>query len=147
MNIVLKLMAILFLVLIYSCTEKQSQKETTANNTQKPQMKFTLNNDQKWQMDAHTRNSLKNIDSILIAKDQLTSTEDYKTLGNEINNELLSLIQDCTMEGPAHDQLHVFLGYFYPLVQDLKNENSVELYNKTLIDIKNLLSEYHKYFD
>ena len=51
------------------------------------------------------------------------------------------------MEGPDHDQLHIFLGYFYPKVQDLKKEANLETSKKNIAEMEKLVVEYNKYFD
>jgi hypothetical protein len=127
------------------CTEKP--KAEKKNDTEKPIIKFVLNDGNKWQMDEHTRNAIKNLDSLLKSQQPVKSIEESKLLGKKLDEELILLIRGCTMEGPAHDQLHVFLGYFYPMVQDLKKETEVESSKKILAKMENLFVEYHKYFE
>ena len=136
----------ILVIQIYSgCKEKQQSEQTNAS--EKTIIKFVLNDGKKWQMDEHTRTAIKNLDSLLKSKEHFKMIEDYNLLGEKLDEELLSLIQGCTMEGPDHDQLHVFLGYFYPTVQNLKKETNIESSEKILEEMETLFTEYHKYFE
>jgi len=141
-----RLLFCIFIVIIYlGCGEKQQAEQTI--EIQKTIIKFVLNEGKKWQMDEHTRKTITNLDSILNSQEQPTSIEEYSQLGEKLDEELILLIRGCTMEGPAHDQLHIFLGYFYPMVQDLKKDTEVESSKKILAKMDNLFVEYHKYFE
>ncbi len=136
----------LLIIFFYTgCGENQQSKQS--NESEKTTIKFVLNEGKKWQMDEHTRNAIKNLANVLKSNEQIESIEDHKLLGEKLDEELVLLIRGCTMEGPAHDQLHVFLGEFYPAVQNLKKEKNLDSSVNILEKIKNLLVEYDKYFE
>lgn len=139
------LISIIIVLTYLGCGEKQQSGQTV--ESQKTIIKFVLNDGKKWQMDEHTRNAIKYLDSLLKSQDPINTIENYNLLGEKLDDQLILLIRGCTMEGPAHDQLHIFLGYFYPMVQDLKKDNKVESSKKILAAMKNLFVEYHKYFE
>jgi len=136
---------ILIVVFYLGCGDNQQQKQT--RESEKTTIKFVLNDGKKWQMDEHTRNSIKNLESLLKSKEQINSIGEYKLIGENLDEELILLIRGCTMEGPAHDQLHVFLGYFYPMVQSLKKEENIEFSKNNLSEMESLFIEYHKHFE
>ena len=136
---------IITILFFASCQEKKESNQTI--ETEKTTIKFVLNDGKKWQMDEHTRTAIKNLDSLIIAHQSIISIEEYQQLGEKLDEELILLIRGCTMEGPDHDQLHVFLGYFYPKVQTLKKETNLEKSNSNLGEMEMLLGEYNKYFE
>lgn len=141
-----KLLIYFFLVLIYlGCSEKQQSEQT--RETQKKTIKFVLNDGKKWQMDQHTRNAIQNLDSLLTFNEPIKSIEGSKLFAEKLDEELILLIRGCTMEGPAHDQLHVFLGYFYPMVQELKKEENLESSQNMHSKMKEIFIQYHQYFE
>jgi len=146
MNKLLILSICFVILLLYlGCGEKQQSNQKS--ESEKTTIKFILNDGNKWQMDEHTRNAIKNLDSLLLSHKSINSTEEYQQLGEKLDEELILLIRGCTMEGPDHDQLHVFLGYFYPKVQSLKKAIKIESSKNILKEMKVLLIEYHKYFE
>ena len=146
MNKVLIYIINIVIILFYlGCGENQQVEQKS--ETEKTTIKFVLNDGNKWQMDEHTRSAIKNLDSLLNLKEPIKSLEEYNQLGEKLDEELILLIRGCTMEGPDHDQLHVFLGYFYPKVQSLKKETTVDTAENILNEMKNLFTEYHKHFE
>ena len=136
----------LLVIQMYSgCKEKQQSVQTNAS--EKTIIKFVSNDGKKWQMDEHTRTAIKNLDTLLKSKENIKALADYNLLAEKLDEELLSLIQGCTMEGPDHDQLHIFLGYFYPTVQNLKKQTNIESSENTIKEMETLITEYHKYFE
>jgi hypothetical protein len=98
-------------------------------------------------MDEHTKNAIKNLDSLFSDHKSIKSIEEYQQFGEKLDEELILLIRGCTMGGPDHDQLHVFLGYFYPKVQTQKKETNLEISKSNLGEMEKLLVEYNKYFE
>ena len=131
----------LMMIFFTGCSEQQE------NRAEKAAEKFILNDGQKWQMDEHTRSAIKTIDSLLTADIAFESIDAYKLFAEKLDTELVALIRGCTMEGPAHDQLHIFLGYFYPKIQDLKKEENSEKSQVLVSQMRDLLKEYHIYFE
>jgi hypothetical protein len=133
------------MLLYLGCGENHQSNQT--GNTEKTTIKFVLNDGKKWQMDEHTRNAIHNLNNIIKSKEHIKTLDDYKLLAVKLDEELLSLIRGCTMEGPAHDQLHIFIGYFYPMVQNLKKEKNLDAAQNILIEMQVLFMEYHKSFE
>lgn len=145
MQIISRIFLLTFiLIFVFCCGEQQSEQEKKEH---KAAAKFVLNDGKKWQMDEHTRNAIKELDSLLNTQEVIKSIEEYNQFGQKLDDELILLIRGCTMEGSAHDQLHIFLGYFYPQVQSIKKETTIESAEKLLNEMQSLFEEYHKYFE
>ena len=73
--------------------------------------KLTLNNGAKWKADNATNANVAELKKI--ADDfktiQTPTTEDYQALNGNMGRGLNKMIQDCKMEGPDHDALHLWL--------------------------------------
>lgn len=101
----------------------------------RPEIK--LNDGAKWQMDEHTRAMIKSM------SDKVAASSDAKTLGAALQGDLDKLIQGCTMQGDAHDQLHIFLMAYIPAVKELTLTSSPESQEHVNI----LLADYPNYFE
>ena len=107
---------------------------------------LSLNNGAKWMADDHTRQSMGRIGELLSSKDSLEKLADYQALANGIDAQMRGLISGCTMQGPAHDQLHVFLSMFIPGMEKLKNPEGIEEAKKIRAELVELVSVYHQHF-
>ena len=107
-------------------------------------MKLSLNGDDKWLMDAHTRSlssKMANRFSSIYIEQQ--NQEELTQLGEELGQDLDSLIQGCTMKGDSHNALHNFLTNYMPAIEELKTTGSVS----SAKHVEYLLNEYQEYFE
>ena len=105
---------------------------------------LALNNGNKWQMDDHTRDSFakmagsfENVDAAAL------DTASLKEAGSALRKDLDGLIQGCTMTGPDHDQLHVYLMAYIPAVTALQESGQLEDAKK----VQHYLAIYDDYFE
>ena len=80
-----------------------------------PALDLTLDNGTKWSMDEHTGTSSAALRTHL-GDAAPESVEALAALGATLQGDIDGLIAGCTMTGPSHDQLHVFLMAFIPEV-------------------------------
>ena len=86
-----------------------------------------LNNGQKWEVDDHTRSMFaKMTASFMDADHQALEGDGLRDVGAALQADINELIQGCTMTGPAHDQLHVFLMAYMPAVASLSESGHLE---------------------
>jgi len=111
------------------------------------ELNLTLNDGEKWPTDEHTRLAAARLATRVDAAENIHSQEDALVLAGELDKELESLVQGCTMTGPAHDQLHVFLLALFPKVAALKEEKEVEKLQRIRTDIDALFDAYEKHFE
>jgi hypothetical protein len=62
-----------------------------------------------------------------LADAQVASPEDAGSLPAYVQGQLDRLIEGCTMTGPAHDELHVFLMAFLPEVSALMSDPNLHV--------------------
>ena len=106
-----------------------------------------LNNGQKWQVDDHTRQSAENLLHLIEETPLIASARDAEALAKAFDEELSTLVRGCTMTGPAHDQLHVFLTALFPKVAELKDDTSVKDLQTVRDEIDSLLAAYQGHFN
>ncbi|MEY8020892.1 hypothetical protein AB8P51_08680 [Muriicola sp. SD30] len=138
-------------------TSKEAQKNTEAQTeTQTVETEhhpdsewvneIVLNNGFKWQANQETTDGVVAM-LALIGKSKLSSREDYKKLGDSLNEVKNTVVKECTMKGASHDNLHVWL---HPLIEKIKllqNTGSVEEGAKLTSNIKEHLEGYYEYFN
>jgi len=105
---------------------------------------LVLNDGKKWQMDDHTRASFAKMAASFVDADAAAlGTDGLKQAGNSLKEDLDGLIQGCTMTGPDHDQLHVYLMAYIPAVTALQESGQVEDAKK----VQHYLTIYGDYFE
>ncbi|MDH5752557.1 MAG: hypothetical protein OEZ59_09085 [Deltaproteobacteria bacterium] len=107
---------------------------------------LSLNNGNKWQADEHTRGSMARMATIITNGSSLNDMDAYRGMAGNLKAELQTLITGCTMTGPAHDQLHVYLSLLIPRLEALETAGQVELARREVQEIEILLGTYHKFF-
>lgn len=107
---------------------------------------LVLNDGEKWPMDEHTRKLAGEMNETVDSAD-VESAEDGQEVGETLNAQLATLVKGCTMTGPAHDNLHVFLGAFMPVVNALEAAESDEVAQEKFNEVKSLLATYGEHFE
>ncbi len=104
-----------------------------------------LNNRGKWVANKETTEGVLTMITHLGENNEDT-IESYKLLGDSLNKEKNIIIEKCTMKGPSHDNLHVFL---YPLIEKIVSLQKIETKEqgrKITSSIKIQLLKYQDYF-
>lgn len=84
---------------------------------------LALNNGKKWTVDESTRNHAQVL-TTLAKGFEAENTKDlnaYHGFADKVDTELQALIKACTMKGPDHDALHLWLEPVLEGTKDLKN--------------------------
>jgi hypothetical protein len=97
-------------------------------------------------MDESTRAAVDEIRTTL-AGPALTVLPAAAALAESVGASLTKMVQGCTMDGASHDQLHHFLGVFFPTVDALKTATDVQAANDTRILLQAQVIEYDMYFE
>ena len=106
-----------------------------------------LNNGEKWPVDEHTRAVAVRLSELVTTSEHLQTVDDARQLSARLDEELKVLVQGCTMTGPAHDQLHVFLVALFPKVAQLKQGDDIAQLQSVRDDIGCLLVAYAEHFE
>lgn len=104
-----------------------------------------LDNGKKWDANLETNEGVDKMLS-LITSSEKKSVADYHTLASELNETKNFVVKECTMEGPSHDNLHVFL---HPLIEKIETLGKVSTTDEgaeVTASIKENLDGYYEYF-
>ena len=122
---------------------EMTHKEPTLNNDWVNEI--SLNDGAKWDANIETTQGVNNMLSII--KDSNLETEkDYQALGKKLNEEKNILVKKCTMKGPSHDNLHVFLHPLIEKIDQLMEVSSTEQGTQITKSIHVNLKSYSLYF-
>ena len=105
-----------------------------------------LDNGKKWEANLETTRGVDKM-LILLEEIEIKTVEDYHLLASRLNDEKNIVVKECTMEGPSHDNLHVFL---HPLIEKIDALGKVPNKDKgaeIAESIKENLNGYSNYFD
>lgn len=154
--------SIIFLCLILSvlttgCKEKQENESTQpgTNVEASPKLvheeqadwkgEITLNEGIQWQANRETTEGILKMTE-LVESSSASTVEEYRELGNSLNGEKNLLIERCTMKGPSHENLHIYLQPLLKMIGELQEVQTPVKGKKLVIKIKDHLEAYHSYF-
>lgn len=106
---------------------------------------IVLNNGTKWQANKETTDGVEAM-LLLINETNPSTIDDYKELGEKLNDVKNTVVEECTMKGPSHDNLHIWL---YPLIKKielLQHSETTTEGTETLTGITDNLNAYYTYF-
>lgn len=106
---------------------------------------INLDADEKWMANIETTEGVENMLNLLKST-PTESVEDYHLLADELNEEKNYIIKECTMEGPSHDNLHVFLHPLIDKVEALSNVTTIDEGARVKESIEENLQKYYDYF-
>lgn len=148
---------LLFTSFIFSCNQGakpaefdahagDDHSEELAQNVQSE--KLMLNNGAKWKADNPTNSNVADLQKIandFKAKPNPTS-EDYQELNGMLGRGLNKMIQECKMEGPDHDALHLWLEPVLKQNAQLKDLTTSAKSKIVFDSLDHRLNIYHDYF-
>ncbi|WP_157206476.1 hypothetical protein [Mariniflexile maritimum] len=152
---------IIGLLAFISCKDKNQQETSTQNTNSEAthqhhqnetstvyQNSWTadmqLNNGGKWPANIETNEGVENMKNILKTQPTIT-IEDYHQLAAQLNDAKNDVVKKCTMEGPSHDYLHVWL---VPLIEKIevlsetKNSEDAAKIKSSIVENINMYSNY-----
>ncbi|WOD42981.1 hypothetical protein [Hwangdonia lutea] len=102
-------------------------------------------NGHKWQADATTNEGVKKLQNTINTQ-SASSLEDYQKLAKQLNDEKNFVVKNCTMKGPSHDNLHVWLHPLIEKIDALLKVETVEDASKIATSIEENINAYSDYF-
>lgn len=129
------ILAILFSISILACNSGKIEEHGHGQMVM-------LNHGEKWQANPETTSGITNM-KLLVTN--YTSKKDCDRLHTSLVSEFESIIQQCTMTGEAHEQLH---NYLIPLQERIKavEGKSGEECDQAVKAVNDFLSAYEQYF-
>lgn len=100
----------------------------------------------KWAANVETTLGVSQMQSAMETS-KTEEVSDLHKLGGALNEIKNMIVKECTMTGPSHDNLHVWL---YPLIskiEQLQKVESVESGQQMLAEIGEHLDKYYEYFE
>lgn len=157
------LLVLSLLVLSISCKEQSKSEQTSVNETKTPTEKrvaallsdpvlsnewekeIQLDGKSKWLANKETTQGVNNMLNIL-ENTTVGPEMNFKALGTKLKSEINVVVQECSMKGPSHDNLHVFLMPLIEKVDALQQENDIEKNKALVASIFYNLEAYATYF-
>lgn len=106
---------------------------------------ISLDNGNKWEANLETTEGVDKMLDLIAASDKKT-VEDYHALASKLNEEKNIVVKKCTMKGPSHDNLHVFLHPLIEKIEALGKVSTVDKGSELIANIKDNLNGYYNYF-
>ncbi|MCB1053364.1 MAG: hypothetical protein KDC71_22370 [Acidobacteria bacterium] len=104
-----------------------------------------LNEGQRWQLDESTRLQFEKIRSLLKAKPE-ENLAAYQEQAHQMWTAVQAMIQGCSMQGEAHNQLHHVLTELIPAIQTMQKSASLTEAQSVRSKIAAILGDVDRYF-
>lgn len=83
---------------------------------------------------------------LALASEPATSVAAHRRIGQKLDQSLKKLIASCTMTGPAHDQLHLWLVPFLQDAQGYLEESNPDQLEPRRRNLQRDFATFHRYF-
>jgi hypothetical protein len=123
--------------------EEMAAETHSMNNAWVNEIK--LDNGSKWEANLETTEGVDKMLSLVKSSDTKT-VEDFHALASKLNEDKNVVVKKCTMEGPSHDNLHVFLHPLIEKIEALGKVSTTEEGAEVTASIKENLEGYYEYF-
>ena len=128
--------ALLSLPFFQACTDKHHGKAEAVQ----------LDKGKRWIANPETTSGIADMQAILAKYEGKTAdASSRKALRAELENAFQGIFKQCTMKGPAHDQLHNYLLPMKALFEKIENETVGES-EAAIGQLKQHLVDYHTFF-
>lgn len=130
-----------------SKTEKSlSEKETPTTAAESEAEELSLNNGEKWQVNPEMMVHI-NASESLLQNSEPASDQDYADLAADLKENKNQLIYACTMKGPSHDALHLWLLPYIGRIDDLAEAESENDKKKAVTELRQSFDTFRTYFE
>lgn len=109
------ILAVTILFFAVSCKNTTEKKSTEEQPQQAEEQHYNevdelkLNNGNLWEANAETTEGINAMLQLMTNFPEVETAEAYATLKTNLEDQFKTIIQECTMTGEAHDQLHLFI--------------------------------------
>lgn len=104
-----------------------------------------LDNGTKWQANAETNEGVQKMQNSITSQ-KINTLQEYHELANQLNEDKNYVVKNCTMEGPSHDNLHIWLLPLMEKIKALSEAETVEDASKLKHSIEENITKYNTYF-
>ena len=137
--------------LLFACN--QSADKTADNgqtgHEQHQDTVLSLNNGAKWKADSVTNHNVVRLKSTadMFRVAPFPSINNYRVLGNDLSNDVDTLIQQCKMKGDEHEALHKWLEPILNLSGQLKNTTDTSEARQIFKSVDTHIDAYRNFFE
>ena len=123
----------------------EAPKKYTAADGHTVGIDVKLNNGAKWEANVETTNGIGLMLGSVGDMPAQPTIEDFRALHKTLNVRFQTILQQCTMRGEAHNQLH---NYLMPLKEkmDLLSSADLDTCKKMLPELKEYIMKYSHFF-
>lgn len=135
--------------IVVSCSESQTQTDENATtsineiNVEENTDQLVLNEGKKWKVNEEMMPFILESEQLVLKYND----DDYLALAEQLFELNNNLIKSCTMDGPAHDELHKWLHPHIDLLKKLKAAEDQSQSTKLIQEIKDSFVVFHAYFE
>lgn len=104
-----------------------------------------LDKGSKWEANLETNEGVDKMLELVKSTNPKT-VKDYHSLASDLNETKNFVVNKCTMEGPSHDNLHIFLHPLIEKIGALGKVSSIDEGAEIKASIKENLEVYYNYF-
>lgn len=104
-----------------------------------------LDNGSKWDANLETNEGVEKM-IVLVKSSDAKTVAGYHALASDLNEVKNFVVKECTMEGPSHDNLHVFLHPLIEKIDALGKVSTEDAGAKIKESIMENLEGYYTYF-
>lgn len=159
MKICLKSLLLFAAMFVFACSGPKQpdieQKEAeTHDHTASPAHNKThhaelasvqLNNGEKWEANRETTEGIHRMEMLADDFNGFGNAESLQTFKNQMDYEFTQIIEQCTMTGEAHEQLHNYLIPLKSMINDIDKGDSKD-HEKNVRNLQNHLQLYSSFF-
>lgn len=123
---------------------KTNEQETVALNNNWLE-EIQLDQGEKWDANLETTQGVNQMAEI-IENHSPKTVEEFQNLASKLNDKKNFIVKECTMKGPSHDNLHIFLHPLIEKIDALSSVKSADQGEDILASINENIKEYYNYF-
>jgi len=145
------LFTVLGAFILFSCNQNtnNSESQSDVSHSMSADTSLTLNNGAKWKSDSITNHNLirLKVTANMFRVEPFPSQANYQVLGNDLANDVDTMLQQCKMKGADHEALHQWLTPILNQSTRLKNITDTAEGRKIFNAVDRRISIFDQYFE
>lgn len=110
---------------------------------------LSLNNGAKWKADSVTNHNVVRLKTTadMFKAQPFPSINNYQVLGNNLSDDMDTLILQCKMKGDEHEVLHKWLAPILNLSHQLKTVTDTSAARQIFLSVDARINAYYNFFE
>jgi hypothetical protein len=138
-------------IVLFACNQssiKTEDNQQTGHN-QHQDTALSLNNGARWKTDSITNHNVMRLKTTadMFRVQPFPSIDNYQILGNDLSNDVDTLIQQCKMRGDEHEALHKWLEPILYLSGQLKQTTDTSKARQIFRSLDSRVDAYRNFFE